>query len=80
MINNSTVEQVTKLINYKGNTIVVGWDTWGQKIVTIEGVSEPSEFWSIKDAKRFINGEEPSCIFDGRNTFNPNPRFKKNQQ
>lgn len=74
---NTIIKQETKRIIYKGNTIIQGWDEWGQKTTIIQGVDEPSEFWSITDAKRYINGQPTSCIFDGRNTFYPNPLFKK---
>lgn len=74
----SLIEQETSRIIYKGHIIVQGWDCWGQRTTIILGICEPQQFWSIKDAKRFLNNEEMSCEFDPKtNTFNQNPLFKK---
>lgn len=56
---NTKIAEVTKTINYKGYTITQGWDEWGQKTTLLECEDGQKEFWSIADAKKYINGQQP---------------------
>lgn len=55
MITHTDIAEVVKTETYKGHTITFAWDIWGQKTVWIdEDLSQ--DFWSITEAKRYING------------------------
>lgn len=56
---NTKIAEVTKTINYKGYTITQGWDEWGQKTTLLECEDGQKEFWSIADANKYINGQQP---------------------
>lgn len=47
-----------KYVSYKGHTITMCEDGFGQELVVIDG-NEDKIFFSIADAKRVINGKKP---------------------